>query len=109
MWIVRVIVVTLALAAVVGFSPAAQADINVATEQPVAGDRLDIALIDTATGDHLSLPPGINTSAEEIHPSITPDGKPREELFLPDRLHFNEQGYKLLADRVRPFLPPPSP
>ena len=37
--------------------------------------------------------------------SITPDGKPREELFLPDRLHFNEQGYKLLADRVRPFLP----
>jgi lysophospholipase L1-like esterase len=39
--------------------------------------------------------------------SITPDGKPREELFLPDRLHFNEQGYKLLAERVRPFLPPP--
>jgi len=39
--------------------------------------------------------------------SITPDGKPREELFLPDRLHFNEQGYKLLAERVRPFLPAP--
>jgi lysophospholipase L1-like esterase len=32
-------------------------------------------------------------------------GKSREELFLPDRLHFNEQGYKLLADRVRPLLP----
>jgi hypothetical protein len=33
------------------------------------------------------------------------DGKPRPELFEPDRLHFNAEGYKLLADRVRPFLP----
>ena len=37
--------------------------------------------------------------------SLTPDGQAREELFLPDRLHFNAEGYKLLADRVRPFLP----
>jgi hypothetical protein len=33
------------------------------------------------------------------------DGKPRPELFEPDRLHFNATGYKLLAARVRPFLP----
>ena len=33
------------------------------------------------------------------------DGKPRPELFEPDRLHFNAEGYKLLAERVRPFLP----
>jgi hypothetical protein len=33
------------------------------------------------------------------------DGKPRPELFEPDRLHFNAAGYKLLAARVRPFLP----
>jgi hypothetical protein len=33
------------------------------------------------------------------------DGKPRPELFEPDRLHFNAAGYRLLADRVRPFLP----
>jgi hypothetical protein len=33
------------------------------------------------------------------------DGKPRPDLFMPDRLHFNAAGYKLLADRVRPFLP----
>jgi hypothetical protein len=32
-------------------------------------------------------------------------GRPRPELFMPDQLHFNAQGYKLLADRVRPFLP----
>jgi lysophospholipase L1-like esterase len=32
-------------------------------------------------------------------------GQPRPELFRPDQLHFNAAGYKLLADRVRPFLP----
>jgi lysophospholipase L1-like esterase len=39
---------------------------------------------------------------------LTPDGKSRIELFGPDRLHFNEAGYKLLAERVRPFLPAPA-
>jgi lysophospholipase L1-like esterase len=37
--------------------------------------------------------------------TIAPDGKAREELFIADKLHFNEAGYKLLADRVRPVLP----
>ena len=32
------------------------------------------------------------------------DGKPRAELFLPDKLHFNQDGYLLLAEKVRPFL-----
>ena len=36
--------------------------------------------------------------------SLTPDGKARPELFVKDRLHFSPEGYKLLADRVRPFL-----
>jgi lysophospholipase L1-like esterase len=30
------------------------------------------------------------------------DGKPREELFVPDKLHFNDAGYRLLAEKVRP-------
>ena len=33
------------------------------------------------------------------------DGQPRAELFVEDKLHFNAAGYKLLAERVRPFLP----
>src|SRR5438876_142140 len=37
--------------------------------------------------------------------TVTPDGKAREELFIADRLHFNAEGYKLLAERVRPFMP----
>jgi lysophospholipase L1-like esterase len=37
--------------------------------------------------------------------TITPDGKPREELFIKDKLHFNAEGYKLLAERVRRAIP----
>jgi lysophospholipase L1-like esterase len=33
-----------------------------------------------------------------------PTGEPRPELFIADRLHLNEDGYKILADAVRPFL-----
>ncbi len=33
------------------------------------------------------------------------DGQPRAELFLADKLHFNAEGYKLLVERVRPYLP----
>ncbi len=32
------------------------------------------------------------------------DGLPRSELFVADKLHFNAEGYKLLAARVRPFV-----
>lgn len=37
--------------------------------------------------------------------SLGSDGKPRADLFVADMLHFNEAGYKLLAGRVRPFVP----
>lgn len=37
--------------------------------------------------------------------SLGPDGKPRPELFVADKLHFSAEGYKLLAARVRPYLP----
>ena len=37
--------------------------------------------------------------------TVGSDGQPRAELFVADGLHFNEAGYKLLAERVRPFLP----
>ena len=32
------------------------------------------------------------------------DGQPRPDLFVADKLHFNAEGYKLLAERVRPYL-----
>jgi lysophospholipase L1-like esterase len=33
------------------------------------------------------------------------DGQARPELFVADKLHFSDEGYKLLAERVRPVLP----
>ncbi len=36
--------------------------------------------------------------------TVTADGKPREDLFVQDRLHFNEEGYRLFKERVKPFL-----
>jgi lysophospholipase L1-like esterase len=36
--------------------------------------------------------------------SLDREGRARHDLFLADRLHFNAEGYKLLADRVRPYL-----
>ena len=37
--------------------------------------------------------------------TLGPDGKPREDLFVADKLHFNAAGNRLLAERVRPYLP----
>ncbi|WP_165225517.1 GDSL-type esterase/lipase family protein [Aquisphaera insulae] len=36
--------------------------------------------------------------------SLGPDGQARPDLFAKDRLHFSPEGYRLLANRVRPFL-----
>ena len=33
------------------------------------------------------------------------DGQPRPELFVEDKLHFNAEGNKLLAERIRSHLP----
>jgi lysophospholipase L1-like esterase len=37
--------------------------------------------------------------------TLGPDGKPRPELFVADKLHFSSEGYKLLAEKVRRYLP----
>ena len=35
---------------------------------------------------------------------LGPDGMPRAEVFVEDKLHFNAEGYKLLVARLRPQL-----
>lgn len=39
-------------------------------------------------------------------PMLGTDGSPREELFVGDKLHLNEHGYRLWAKTVRPHLAP---
>jgi lysophospholipase L1-like esterase len=42
----------------------------------------------------------------ETYPMVLgTNGEPRAELFVGDKLHFNAEGYKLLVERVRPYLP----
>ncbi len=35
---------------------------------------------------------------------LGPDGQPRANLFVEDKLHFNAEGNRLLAERIRPHL-----
>jgi hypothetical protein len=37
--------------------------------------------------------------------ALDASGQPRPEIFLADQLHFNDEGYKLLTERVRPYFP----
>ncbi len=66
----------LAALAAGALAPVARANIIAATERPAGSGRtdLDLALYDVTTGARLNLPAGVNTTADELHPSITPDG-----------------------------------
>jgi hypothetical protein len=72
---VRIGVASAAVA--LALAPAARANIVAAVEQPAPAGRsdLDIALYDATTGTRLSLPSGVNTTDDELHPTITPDGR----------------------------------
>jgi lysophospholipase L1-like esterase len=45
-----------------------------------------------------------NAQYVDITTPTLQDGKPRIDLFGEDRLHFNEVGYQVLADTIRPVL-----
>ena len=45
------------------------------------------------------------TYIDTRHLTLDATGKVRPELFVDDMLHFNEEGYKLFAAAVRPFVP----
>ena len=37
-------------------------------------------------------------------PMLDTQGQPREELFLPDRLHMNPTGYEVWQQAIQPYL-----
>jgi lysophospholipase L1-like esterase len=39
-----------------------------------------------------------------VEPMLNADGKPRAEIFGPDELHMNEEGYRLWSSLLRPHL-----
>lgn len=69
-------IAAVAFAALLGIAPAAQADIFAVVEVAApARTDLDVALINVNTGARVALPAGVNTTANELHPSITPNGR----------------------------------
>ncbi len=68
------------------------------SEKP-AGDKLNAAIAAYAKESKNLL----FVDATKI--TLDAEGKVRPELFVEDQLHFNEAGYKLLAEVVRPFVP----
>ena len=46
-----------------------------AYEKYVSGQGFDIGLIDTGTGAPIAVPAGVNTSADEIHPALSSNGR----------------------------------
>jgi hypothetical protein len=54
----------------------AEADVLAAVQVQPPGGRsdFDIAVLDASTGVRLPLPAGVNTTADELHPSISADG-----------------------------------
>jgi hypothetical protein len=56
-------------------SSAAAAELQAAYEQHVPGQGFEIKLINAATGAARTLPAGVNTAADELHPALSPDGR----------------------------------
>ena len=53
---------------------AARADVIAAVQVTGADGSPDIAVMNASTGERATLPAGINTAAQELHPSISKDG-----------------------------------
>jgi hypothetical protein len=83
----RAIVVGLALAVgTLALFPAGSraAGLIAAYDRYVTGKGFEIGLVNAATGASISLPAGVNTSDDELHPTLTPDG--RYLVFMRTRL-----------------------
>src|SRR5205085_9907007 len=65
--------------AIMGFAAPAAASgatsLIAAYDKYVPGDGFDIKLVDIGTGLEIPLPAGVNTTADEIHPAMTPAGR----------------------------------
>lgn len=75
---------------------------NPAPSRWIENDKFD-ALNKTIRNLAIEMPHVGYIDAADI--GLTPTGQARPELFVADRLHFSPEGYKLLAERVRPYLP----
>jgi WD40-like Beta Propeller Repeat len=73
----RAIGVGLAVAASLALAPAtaSAAGLVAAYDRYVTGKGFEIGLVNALTGATLALPAGVNTNDDELHPTLTPDGR----------------------------------
>ena len=66
-----------ALTLLLAAAPAAQAlsPVIAAYETYVPGNGFDVRLVDVGSGRQLVVPSGVNTTADEFHPTLSPDGR----------------------------------
>jgi lysophospholipase L1-like esterase len=62
-----------------------------------------VKAVNTMIEDFAKKTPGLKFIDVFPH-MLGPDGQPRPEIFSADRLHMNEEGYKLWTKIIRPFL-----
>jgi lysophospholipase L1-like esterase len=60
--------------------------------------------LNTLVADFVARTPGLKY-IETYDTTLDASGQPRPELFVEDKLHFSPEGYKLLVERVRPYIP----
>jgi hypothetical protein len=66
----------IAVGALLAFAPSAQAaELLAAYEHYVPGQGFQIGLVNASTGEARTLPAGVNTTDDELHPTLSPDGR----------------------------------
>lgn len=71
----RLVVLLVAAAAALVAPAVAHADLRAAYDRVTSTGQLDVAVINASTGLPVALPAGVNTSAREFHPTLSPDGR----------------------------------
>ena len=76
-WHGRAIVVGLLFLGALGLGPASAsaAGLIAAYDRYVTGSGFQIGLVNAATGAAIALPAGVNTPDDELHPTLSPDGR----------------------------------
>jgi lysophospholipase L1-like esterase len=67
-------------------------------------ERHETQKLNRMVEDYVKRTPGL-VYIDTYDMSLDSSGQPRPELFVEDKLHFSPEGYKLLAERVRPYIP----
>jgi lysophospholipase L1-like esterase len=67
-------------------------------------ERQETLKLNRLIEEYVKRTPGL-AYIETYDTTLDSSGQARPELFVEDKLHFSPEGYKLLVERVRPYIP----